>query len=126
MTNCVKPFERATTAQKLPSTRSIAQSLRISRTTATQSYDRLQSEGYFDTVVGSGTYVCHVRTIDAANFNLISFAINAVDSSTLLVWQPWLKTPLQPEPAEQISCRYGRPALTEFPTLAQIAVACWE
>jgi len=28
--------------QKLPSTRSIAQSLRISRTTATQSYDRLQ------------------------------------------------------------------------------------
>ena len=44
--------------QKLPSTRSIAQSLGISRTTATQSYDRLQSEGYLDTIAGSGTYVC--------------------------------------------------------------------
>jgi GntR family transcriptional regulator / MocR family aminotransferase len=44
--------------QRLPSTRSLANSLNLSRTTITQSYDRLLSEGYLETIVGSGTYVC--------------------------------------------------------------------
>ncbi len=41
--------------QKLPSSRSMSHSLGISRMTITQSYERLQSEGYLETVVGSGT-----------------------------------------------------------------------
>ncbi|MGM3309577.1 PLP-dependent aminotransferase family protein [Anabaena sp. WFMT] len=44
--------------QKIPSTRSLAKSLGISRTTVTQSYEQLLSEGYLQTIVGSGTYVC--------------------------------------------------------------------
>jgi GntR family transcriptional regulator/MocR family aminotransferase len=105
--------------QKLPSTRSIAQSLRISRTTATQSYDRLQSEGYLDTVVGSGTYVCAQLPDDLMQ----SISIPTLSQSTqLTVPLSWYgatlaQTPftLQPEPALPISFRYGRPALTEFP-----------
>ncbi|HEY9655572.1 MAG TPA: PLP-dependent aminotransferase family protein, partial [Crinalium sp.] len=105
--------------QKLPSTRSIAQSLGISRTTATQSYDRLQSEGYLETIVGSGTYVCAQLPDDL---------MQSLSVPTLVRSQP-LRVPLsrygttlaqtpftlQPEPDLPISFRYGRPALTDFP-----------
>lgn len=43
---------------RIPSTRQLAKSLGISRTTVTQTYDQLFSEGYIETVVGSGTFVC--------------------------------------------------------------------
>lgn len=105
--------------QKLPSTRSIAQSLGISRTTASQSYDRLQSEGYLETTVGSGTYVCAQLPDDL---------MQSISVPTLARSQPLTvplsrygatltQTPftLQPEPELPISFRYGRPALTAFP-----------
>ena len=44
--------------QKLPSSRTLATSLEVSRTTVTQSYDQLISEGYLETRHGSGTFVC--------------------------------------------------------------------
>src|SRR5215831_3203358 len=44
--------------QRVPSTRELARSLGVSRTTVTLSYDELLSEGYLESVVGSGTYVC--------------------------------------------------------------------
>jgi len=105
--------------QKLPSTRAIACSLGISRTTATQSYDRLQSEGYLETIAGSGTYVCDQLPDDWMQ----SLSIPAPSPS-----QP-LRVPLsqygktlaqvpftlQSEPALPISFRYGQPALTAFP-----------
>ncbi len=104
--------------QKLPSTRSIAQSLGISRTTATQSYDRLQSEGYLETIVGSGTYVCPQLPDDLMQ----SISIPVSPSKQLTVplsryGATLAQTPftLQPEPDLPISFRYGRPALTEFP-----------
>ena len=43
---------------RLPSTRGLAKSLGISRATVTQSYEQLLSEGYLQTVMGSGTFVC--------------------------------------------------------------------
>ena len=104
--------------QKLPSTRAIAYSLGISRTTATQSYDRLQSEGYLETIVGSGTYVCPQLPDDLMQ----SISIPVSPSKQLTVplsryGATLAQTPftLQPEPALPISFRYGRPALTEFP-----------
>lgn len=42
---------------RVPSTRSLAESLGISRATVTASYDYLLSEGYLEAVTGSGTYV---------------------------------------------------------------------
>ncbi|NJN20723.1 MAG: PLP-dependent aminotransferase family protein [Leptolyngbya sp. RL_3_1] len=44
--------------QPLPSSRRLAQSLQVSRSTVTQSYDQLLSEGYFEARGGSGTFVC--------------------------------------------------------------------
>lgn len=44
--------------QRLPSTRVLAHSLSISRTTASLGYEQLLSEGYLQTRSGSGTYVC--------------------------------------------------------------------
>lgn len=44
--------------KRLPSTRGMAKSLGISRATVTQSYEQLLSEGYLQTVTGSGTFVC--------------------------------------------------------------------
>jgi len=43
---------------RLPSTRILADVLGISRTTVTNAFDKLKSEGYLDSHVGSGTYVC--------------------------------------------------------------------
>jgi GntR family transcriptional regulator/MocR family aminotransferase len=43
--------------QKIPSTRELAKSLGISRTTVTASYEDLLGEGYLESATGSGTYV---------------------------------------------------------------------
>jgi GntR family transcriptional regulator/MocR family aminotransferase len=45
--------------QHVPSTRSLACSLGISRATVVLSYEQLLSEGYLQTLPGSGTFVCH-------------------------------------------------------------------
>lgn len=47
--------------QRLPSTRSMAAELRISRISVFNAYEQLQSEGYLESFVGSGT--CVARTI---------------------------------------------------------------
>ncbi|MDX2034547.1 MAG: PLP-dependent aminotransferase family protein [Blastocatellia bacterium] len=49
---------RLKAGERVASTRALARSLRVSRTTVTQSYERLISEGYLWTAVGSGTSVC--------------------------------------------------------------------
>src|SRR5215468_8925578 len=43
--------------QRLPSTRSLAAELQISRISVFNAYEQLQSEGYLETFVGSGTCV---------------------------------------------------------------------
>src|SRR5262245_9637638 len=48
---------RLTAGQRIPSTRALARSLGLSRATVTQSYEQLISEGYLQSVVGSGTSV---------------------------------------------------------------------
>jgi GntR family transcriptional regulator / MocR family aminotransferase len=105
--------------QKLPSTRAIAQSLGISRTTATQSYDRLQSEGYLDTRTGSGTYVCAQLPDDLMQSS--SVPVRSLSEPLNISLSHYGKTlaqtpfKLQSEPTLPISFRYGRPALTDFP-----------
>jgi GntR family transcriptional regulator / MocR family aminotransferase len=44
--------------ERLPSTRTLAQSLGISRGTVKLGYEQLLSEGYLETATGSGTFVC--------------------------------------------------------------------
>lgn len=44
--------------ERVPSTRDAASALGISRGTVAEAYEQLMSEGYFQSVRGSGTYVC--------------------------------------------------------------------
>ena len=105
--------------QKLPSSRSLAKSLAISRSTVTQSYEQLESEGYLATRRGSGTYVCDkipdnwlnsqavdpVTTKTQQTTSLSKFGQNLLDRDRLEV----------SEPDYEISFRYGNPAVEYFP-----------
>ena len=105
--------------QKLPSSRSLAKSLTISRSTVTQSYEQLESEGYLETRRGAGTYVCHqipdewlqsqsvkpVTKETILNYPLSNFAQNLGKIERLSI----------SEPDYGISFRYGNPAFEYFP-----------
>lgn len=52
------------TAAKLPSTRSLAANLGVSRNTIDTAYYQLQSEGYIDSAPKSGFYVCDITPTD--------------------------------------------------------------
>jgi GntR family transcriptional regulator/MocR family aminotransferase len=105
--------------QRIPSSRSLAKSLGISRTTVTQSYDRLLSEGYLETIHGSGTYVCSQLPDEL----LHSAPIQPADRQTqppihLSQYGNYLartSIQLQKEPNQPISFRYGSPAFDCFP-----------
>jgi GntR family transcriptional regulator / MocR family aminotransferase len=105
--------------QRIPSSRSLSQSLGISRTTVTQSYEQLLSEGYLETARGSGTYVC-VQLPDRllrsdpvpATAKQSRCDISLSDYGARLQHTPFT---LQTEPKASISFRYGRPAFDRFP-----------
>lgn len=105
--------------QKLPSTRALAQLLQISRATVTQSYDRLLSEGYLDTIVGSGTYVCAQLPDDLLHSAPVAAPTDADPTPLLLSCYgdrlAEMPIRLQPDPDLPISFRYGHPALRQFP-----------
>ncbi len=106
--------------QRISSTRALAKSLSISRTTVTQSYEQLLSEGYIKTVIGSGTFVCpqlpdellHSIPVEikdqttTSQVKLSHYGINLLDVGNL---------PKIPEPELTINFRYGRPAFDLFP-----------
>ncbi|MBD1918225.1 MULTISPECIES: PLP-dependent aminotransferase family protein [Cyanophyceae] len=105
--------------QRLPSTRALAQSLEVSRATVTQSYDQLLSEGYLQTVTGSGTYVCDQLPDDLLQppplTAIPAGPIPAVSLSAYGRRLEQIDPGPSPEPAVALSFRYGRPALDRFP-----------
>lgn len=109
--------------QKIPSTRSLAQSLGVSRTTVTQSYDQLLSEGYLESIVGSGTYVCAQIPDDLLHSDPVTQDSPPTPAPIKLsgYGDRLHQTPfsLQSSPEHPISFRYGQPALHHFP------VALW-
>ncbi|MBW4462128.1 MAG: PLP-dependent aminotransferase family protein [Nodosilinea sp. WJT8-NPBG4] len=105
--------------QRLPSTRALAQSLGVSRATVTQSYDQLLSEGYLQTVTGSGTYVCDQLPDDLLQSPpLTAIPAGPIPAVPLSAYGRRLEQ-IDPgpstEPAVPLSFRYGRPALDRFP-----------
>ncbi|MBE9077872.1 PLP-dependent aminotransferase family protein [Romeria aff. gracilis LEGE 07310] len=105
--------------QRLPSTRALAKALSIARSTVTQSYEQLLSEGYLQTVVGSGTYVCDQLPDDLLRSQSVPTASKPAPTSIQLssygASLADLAHPATAEPAAEISFRYGRPALDQFP-----------
>ncbi|WP_017297892.1 PLP-dependent aminotransferase family protein [Nodosilinea nodulosa] len=105
--------------QRLPSTRSLASSLGVSRATVTQSYDQLLSEGYLQTAVGAGTYVCDQLPEDLLRAPDLDVGPAPSPPPVALSTygcrlRDFADSPT-PEPAAPISFRYGRPALDQFP-----------
>jgi GntR family transcriptional regulator / MocR family aminotransferase len=104
---------------RVPSSRTLSQSLGISRTTVTISYEQLKSEGYIETIIGSGTFVCsqlpddllrptpveHVQKITRPQIQLSKYAHSLVNADV----------PGITEPLTTINFRYGRPAFYKFP-----------
>jgi GntR family transcriptional regulator / MocR family aminotransferase len=105
--------------QRVPSTRSLSQSLGISRTTVTQGYEQLLSEGYLETRHGSGTFVCGQLPETLLQTEAIApidppkpSAIRLSRYAQSMTGNPLV---LQTYPDAEISFRYGRPALQHFP-----------
>jgi GntR family transcriptional regulator/MocR family aminotransferase len=105
--------------QKLPSSRSLAKSLNISRSTVTQSYEQLESQGYLETRLGSGTYICHQIPDNWLKSQQIEPINNKTGkTSTLSQFGNSLisvKKLEVSEPDYEISFRYGNPAVKYFP-----------
>lgn len=91
----------------------------ISRTTVTQSYEQLLSEGYLETIQGSGTFVCAQLPDDLLRSAPVESAPKLGGSSIKLSRYAanltQTKFTLLTEPDVSISFRYGRPALNHFP-----------
>jgi len=110
---------RLSRGQRLPSTRALASSLGISRSTATLSYEQLLSEGYLQTTVGSGTFVCSqlpdelihsdplesVQKVVSLPVELSEYGASLAKTDISLITQPDLP----------FSFCYGKPALEQFP-----------
>ncbi len=110
---------RLSQRQRLPSTRSLAKSLGISRITVTQSYEQLISEGYLQTIVGSGTFVCAQlpdellhsalpsfnQKITQPPIKLSKYASNITEIDVLKI----------ADSDAPINFRYGQPAFDQFP-----------
>jgi len=110
---------RLLAGQKLPSTRTLAQSLSISRTTVAQSYDQLLEEGYLETRRGAGTFVSEQipdalsecdptefdGSVEAPHYRLSLYAQNIAQEQQLHMNVPH----------GAIYFRYGRPTFDALP-----------
>src|SRR5882672_3186960 len=124
LTGRLKPGER------VPSTRGLSLSLGVSRTTVTQSYEQLLSEGYLRATTGSGTFVgCELpdellKTLPVEKFRLASLLRETESQETRRQIElscygasiaddgPFDVCQLADGPINFSSCR---PALNEFP-----------
>ncbi|MBW4448637.1 MAG: PLP-dependent aminotransferase family protein [Spirirestis rafaelensis WJT71-NPBG6] len=117
--NCILSG-RLSPGGRIPSTRSLAKSLGISRTTVTQSYEQLLCEGYLETVVGSGTFVCAQLPDDLLRSTPIESAGKITRPPVKLnqyaiILSNTEDVPRIAEVNAPINFRYGRPAFEQFP-----------
>ena len=120
---------RVQSRQRLPSSRALAQTLNVSRTTVVDSYDQLISEGYLETRPGSGTYVsaqlpdvllsAQTERDDSADNRSEAFTPQGA-SLPAAAWSDYgdrLATTADYAFPDQypLSFRYGVPALDHFP-----------
>ena len=105
--------------QRLPSTRGLANSLAVSRSTVTQSYEQLISEGYLQTKTGAGTFVSAELPDDLLTTQQVtSKEQNACSKIELSTYGHNLKSANIPGIKTldlAINFSYGRPALDRFP-----------
>jgi GntR family transcriptional regulator/MocR family aminotransferase len=112
---------RLSAGQRIPSTRALAKSLGLSRATVTQSYEQLMSEGYLQTLIGSGTSVSAQlpdELLQAAPVEVASRARPRLNARVKLSSYGASLVNFVPEPEDPnllFNFRYCRPALDHFP-----------
>ena len=105
--------------ERLPSTRTLAQSLGVSRGTVKLSYEQLLSEGYLETVAGSGTFVC--QQISDQSLPVLpsqSPCAGTLSTTGLSKYaQNFVTRPLPKhhQPKAEIDFCYWQPAFSHFP-----------
>ena len=112
---------RLTAGDRVPSTRSLADSLGISRSTVTHSYDQLISEGYLETAIGSGTSVSAQLPDELLQAPVVKSARQSVPIKRTSIrlsgygasLREIVREPEEPNPS--ISFNYCRPAADHFP-----------
>ncbi|SDC81415.1 GntR family transcriptional regulator / MocR family aminotransferase [Terribacillus halophilus] len=92
--------------QRLPSTRSMAEQLGISRNTVVEVYEQMTAEGYLQTKLGAGTFVTDGILLD--NFRLEKSVMTCNRKE---------------EKSDYIDFRSGFPALASFPRMVWSKVA---
>jgi GntR family transcriptional regulator/MocR family aminotransferase len=118
-------FGRLKPGERVPSTRALAKSLGVSRTTVTQSYEQLLSEGYLRAATGSGTFVgCQLpdellktAPVETSRPAAQSGQARSTSSFKLSSYGESLTDTVPFEPPEldlPIHFKSGRPALEEF------------
>lgn len=110
---------RLTPKQRIPSTRTLAKSLGISRTTVTISYEQLKSEGYIETILSSGTFVCAQLPDDLLRSTTVDYikkgTSNQIQLSRYGAALTEADVPGKVEYYAAINFRYGQPAFAQFP-----------
>ncbi|MFZ0521018.1 MAG: PLP-dependent aminotransferase family protein [Candidatus Acidiferrales bacterium] len=110
--------------QRLPSTRSLAAELKISRIPVTSAYEQLYAEGYLETFVGAGTCVARSIPDDALKPAPRKIRSGAAAQPQISRATPrrrvsrrveLLRTPAQTWSNELVAFRMSLPALEHFP-----------
>jgi len=123
---------------RLPATRSLANSLEVSRNTVVEAFNKLHSEGYLESQVGAGTFVSEdlpeqytqVQHPPLASESSIRLHENSSQASSLSDRAAQLRnTPLSllDDPVGQLAFRPGVPAFDAFPieTWSKLASRRW-
>lgn len=108
--------------QRVPSTRSLAAELKVSRIPVTSAYEQLHAEGYFETFVGAGTRVAQSipddalrpaarKVLRASQLVSNSNALRKVSRRVAL-----MRLPTQTWSNKLVPFRVSLPALEHFPT----------
>lgn len=107
---------------KLPSTRSLADELGVSRNTVLNAYDQLTAEGYLHTVEGKGTFVTHALPEDlsvpdaaAPKNGSAGRAHRLSERGNLIAGMPTMPRSLYPAAQGRVAFAFGIPALDAFP-----------
>ncbi len=110
--------------QAVPSTRDLAATLEVARSTVTDAYDQLIAEGYLEAARGSGTFVC--RELPDAMLTLVGRAEGRASKALENKPSPIRLSPFAaglsydyrrpPIPAGVISFPNGTPDLDHFPS----------
>lgn len=104
---------------RIPSSRMLADDLRVSRNTVLTAFEKLMSEGYLDSRIGGGTYVAPVLPDEALTIashpplqrtNEISISMSKRGKTLASADVDWATTQRRP-----VAFRLGAPAVDAFP-----------